>query len=332
MRGSGPGILAPEKTGKFSCENNPEVIRRLPVGAEPQISGGVHFRVWAPRRKRVEVVLEGSADAVAAAAYELEREADGYFSGIVLDTAPGILYRFRLHGKDAYPDPASRFQPGGPHGPLQVIDPTKFPWTDENWSGIQLSGQIIYEMHIGTFTREGTWAAAARELENLAKLGIAALEIMPVADFTGVVGWGYDGVDLYAPTWLYGTPDDFRHFVNHAHAAGLAVVLDVVYNHFGPDGAYFKEFSIDYFTDRYENEWGMAINFDGKTPRPCANSLLRMPVIGLTSFTSTAYDSTQPSRFSIRIHQICWRRLPAVLVRPLDGEKLSSSRKTSRSM
>jgi maltooligosyltrehalose trehalohydrolase len=131
-------------------------------------------------------------------------------------------------------------------------------------AALGLAGQIIYEMHIGTFTREGTWNAATVELESLAQLGVTVLEIMPVADFSGAFGWGYDGVDLYAPTRLYGTPDDFRRFVDRAHGIGLAVVLDVVYNHFGPEGAYFKEFAPDYFTDRYENEWGMAINFDGK--------------------------------------------------------------------
>ena len=129
-------------------------------------------------------------------------------------------------------------------------------------------GQVIYEMHVGTFTRPGTWEAAACELETLAGLGITVLEVMPVADFTGLFGWGYDGVDLYAPTRLYGTPDDFRRFVDRAHRTGLAVILDVVYNHFGPEGAYFTEFSDHYFTDRYENEWGKPINFDGENSAP----------------------------------------------------------------
>ena len=196
--------------------------------------------------------------------YKLDREGNGYFSAVILNAAPDMLYRYRLDGKNSYPDPVSRFQPDGPHGPSQIVDSDEFGWTDENWRGIGLAGQIVYEMHIGTFTREGTWNAATVELESLAQLGVTVLEIMPVADFSGAFGWGYDGVDLYAPTRLYGTPDDFRRFVNRAHGIGLAVVLDVVYNHFGPEGAYFKEFAPDYFTDRYENEWGMAINFDGK--------------------------------------------------------------------
>jgi len=196
--------------------------------------------------------------------YKLDREGNGYFSAVILNAAPDMLYRYRLDGKNSYPDPVSRFQPDGPHGPSQIVDSDEFGWTDENWRGIGLAGQIVYEMHIGTFTREGTWNAATVELESLAQLGVTVLEIMPVADFSGAFGWGYDGVDLYAPTRLYGTPDDFRRFVDRAHGIGLAVVLDVVYNHFGPEGAYFKEFAPDYFTDRYENEWGMAINFDGK--------------------------------------------------------------------
>ena len=242
-------------------KNDKAVFRRLPVGAEVQASGGVHFRVWAPRRKRVEVVLEQAVGARSAAAYELESDSAGYFSGLLLDAAPGMLYRYRLDDEKSYPDPVSRFQPEGPHGPSQIVDPAAFGWTDRAWCGIHIQGQVIYEMHVGTFTRPGTWEAAACELETLAGLGITVLEVMPVADFTGSFGWGYDGVDLYAPTRLYGTPDDFRRFVDRAHRTGLAVILDVVYNHFGREGAYFTEFSDHYFTDRYENEWGKPINF-----------------------------------------------------------------------
>jgi maltooligosyltrehalose trehalohydrolase len=251
--------------------NKDAISRRLPVGAEVQPEVGVHFRVWAPRRKRVEVVLEGGVPAGTGNApltYELEPESAGYFSGLVLGAGAGALYRYRLDGGEAYPDPASRFQPGGPHGPSQIVDPAAFRWTDQDWRGAGLEGQVIYEMHVGTFTREGTWDAAARELSHLAAIGITVLEIMPVADFAGRFGWGYDGVDLFAPTRLYGTPDDFRRFVDQAHAAGLGVILDVVYNHFGPDGAYLTAYSDDYFTDRYENEWGEPINFDGDNSAP----------------------------------------------------------------
>jgi maltooligosyltrehalose trehalohydrolase len=232
-------------------------VRRLPVGAEVLPGGGTHFRVWAPRRRRVVGVLEGDGE------FELEPEEGGYFAGHAAPARHGTLYRFRLDdGKNLYPDPASRFQPDGPHGPSQVIDPTTFRWTDGGWRGPAREGQVIYEMHLGTFTPEGTWEAAARELPDLADLGVTMIEVMPVADFPGRFGWGYDGVDLFAPCRLYGTPDDMRRFVDRAHALGLAVILDVVYNHFGPDGNYVREFAEHYFTDRHTTEWGEPINYD----------------------------------------------------------------------
>jgi maltooligosyltrehalose trehalohydrolase len=237
--------------------------RRFPVGAEIAARDGVNFRVWAPKRRRVEVVLEDSG-----AIHALKAEADGYFAGTVAAHA-GSWYRFRLDGgPNLHPDPASRFQPQGPHGPSQVIDPAGFEWTDAGWPGSGRDGQVVYEMHIGTFTPEGTWETARLQLPHLAALGVTLLEVMPVAEFPGRFGWGYDGVDLFAPTRLYGRPDDFRCFVDAAHAAGLGVILDVVYNHFGPDGNYLREFSDAYFTDRYGNEWGEAINYDGDDAGP----------------------------------------------------------------
>jgi maltooligosyltrehalose trehalohydrolase len=242
--------------------------RRLPVGAEVQAGGGVHFRVWAPRRKHVAVVLE-TGSSRERVTFALPPETGGHYAGVIADARPGTLYRFQLDDDtNLYPDPASRFQPQGPHGPSQVIDPSSFAWTDTFWRGVPCAGQVLYEMHIGTFTREGTWEAASRELPELAAAGITVLEVMPVADFPGRFGWGYDGVNLYAPTRLYGGPEDFRKFVDRAHAAGLGVILDVVYNHLGPDGNYLKQFAEDYFTDRYKNEWGEALNFDGVNAGP----------------------------------------------------------------
>jgi maltooligosyltrehalose trehalohydrolase len=186
-----------------------------------------------------------------------------------------MCYRFRLDGEGAlYPDPASRFQPEGPHGPSQIVDPSRFAWSDRAWRGAGPQGQVVYEMHIGTFTREGTWESAARQLPELAALGVTVLEIMPVADFPGGFGWGYDGVNLFAPCRLYGTPDDFRRFVDQAHAAGLGVILDVVYNHIGPDGNYLGQFSDTYFTAKYANEWGDALNFDGEQSEPVRDYFL----------------------------------------------------------
>jgi maltooligosyltrehalose trehalohydrolase len=238
----------------------PSVLRRLPFGAELQPDGSTHFRVWAPMRRRVEVVIEGASS---------HREtiplstAGGCFEGVGLAPA-GTRYRYRLDGEDPpNPDPASRFQPEGPHGPSEVIDPSTFAWTDQDWRGISIAGQVIYEMHIGTFTREGTFAAAIPHLKGLAQLGVTVLEIMPIAEFAGRFGWGYDGVDLYAPTRLYGRPDDVRRFVDQAHAAGLGVILDVVYNHFGPDGCFLQAFSDRYFREE-DTEWGRGIRFDGE--------------------------------------------------------------------
>ena len=247
----------------------PAQPRRLPVGAELTGSTGVHFRVWAPRARLAEVVLAQDGFAVA-----LAPEPEGYHAGVVETATTGTQYHFRLDGGQLLPDPASRFQPEGPHGPSRVIDPATFPWTDDAWSGVHLEGQVIYEMHVGTFTREGTWEAAARELPELARVGVTLLELMPVADFPGRFGWGYDGVDLFAPTRLYGEPDDFRRFVDRAHAVGLGVILDVVYNHLGPDGNFLEEFSERYFTDRYPNDWGEAMNFDGEGAGPVRDFVL----------------------------------------------------------
>jgi maltooligosyltrehalose trehalohydrolase len=244
--------------------------RRLPIGAE-LASGGVHFRVWAPAHKRVEVVFEEASEEWPVdfeLTPELTPKNRGYFSGLVSGAGAGALYKLRLDGGDAFPDPASRFQPAGPHGPSQVVDPSTFPWTDGDWPGVGRDGQVVYEMHLGTFTPEGTWEAASRELPELADLGITVIEMMPVAEFPGRFGWGYDGVDLFAPYHLYGEPDDFRRFVDRAHAAGIGVILDVVYNHLGPDGNYLKQFSPGYFTDKYKNDWGQAINFDGEDAGP----------------------------------------------------------------
>jgi maltooligosyltrehalose trehalohydrolase len=162
-----------------------------------------------------------------------------------------------------FPDPASRFQPEGPHGPSQVIDPSAFAWTDADWKGLTLEGQVLYEMHLGSFTLEGTWTAAMERLPRLRELGVTAVEVMPIAEFAGAFGWGYDGVDLFAPYHRYGGPDDVRRFVDRAHALGLGVILDVVYNHFGPDGCYHRLFSDDYFHVDRAGDWGDSLNFDG---------------------------------------------------------------------
>src|SRR5688572_11764989 len=239
--------------------------RKLPIGAELRGGGGVHFRVWAPRSKTVAVeFLRGKE---VERTVPLEAEEGGYFSGLVEEAKVGDLYKLRLdHG--SFPDPASRFQPEGPHGPSQVVDASAFRWTDKNWVGRAVKDVVLYEMHLGPFTAEGTWRAATGELAELARFGITTLETMPIADFPGKFGWGYDGVNMFAPSRLYGTPDDARGFVNRAHELGIMVILDVVYNHFGPDGNYHGEFSKDYFTTKYKCEWGDPLNFDGGNSGP----------------------------------------------------------------
>jgi maltooligosyltrehalose trehalohydrolase len=255
--------------GRETCVTDPREFRRYPIGAELIGANETHFRVWAPKATRVDVVLEESAAKNAHRTFHpLRREESGYFSGSA-EARAGDCYRFRVDNAEHFhPDPASRFQPDGPHGSSRVVDPTTFRWSDAEWRGKQLKGQIIYEMHVGTFTPEGTWSAAVEQLSELARIGITVIEVMPIADFPGNFGWGYDGVDFFAPTHLYGAPDDLRSFVNHAHSLGLCIILDVVYNHFGPDGNYVRVFSDHYFTAQYENDWGESINFDGPNSGP----------------------------------------------------------------
>ena len=239
-----------------ATKTEPRTARRLPLGAEI-VDEGVHFRVWAPARRAVSVRVAGADHALA-------REPDGYFSGTVPDAGAGTRYKLVLDDGEAFPDPASRYQPDGPHGESEVVDPGTFDWTDGGWRGPKERSPVTYELHIGTFTPEGTYRAAAERLRQLVDLGISVIEVMPVAEFPGRFGWGYDGVALFAPFHHYGPPDDFRAFVDRAHAEGLGVILDVVYNHVGPDGNYLPQFSPYYFSSDHKTEWGDAINYDGE--------------------------------------------------------------------
>jgi maltooligosyltrehalose trehalohydrolase len=259
---TGP-YLMPSQTAEFKTPLMSSEARRFPIGAEPQPGGGVHFRVWAPTPESISLVIEDGDDS---RDVSLEPEGGGYFSRFIPEAAAGTRYRYRLDG-DLLPDPASRYQPDGPFGPSQVVDPRTYEWTTGPSQGLSMHGQIIYEMHVGTFTPEGTWRSAATKLPLLAQTGITVLEVMPVSEFPGRFGWGYDGVFPYAPTRLYGTPDDFRAFIDTAHQHGLFVILDVVYNHLGPDGCVFGRFSTDYFS-RDANEWGQGLNFDGENSDP----------------------------------------------------------------
>ncbi|HET9993256.1 MAG TPA: malto-oligosyltrehalose trehalohydrolase, partial [Kofleriaceae bacterium] len=239
-------------------------IRRTALGAELAATPepGVHFRVWAPNAKKVRVVVANPHSTGEPREVALVSEPGGYAAGFVGGVSAGARYRFRLDDGEPLPDPASRFQPEGTFGPSQVIDPGRFHWTDAAWTGLAPHEHIVYELHVGTFTRAGTWAAACKELAYLAQLGVTTIELMPIAEWAGTNNWGYDGVNLFAPHHPYGTPDDLRRFVDRAHVLGLAVILDVVWNHLGPSGNPLPAFSPDYFHRDKPNDWGDAINFE----------------------------------------------------------------------
>jgi maltooligosyltrehalose trehalohydrolase len=237
--------------------------RRRRIGAEIVPGAGVSFRVHAPGRDRVEVVIEAPPGDQRGHRLAADQQPD-YWSGVIPGLAAGARYRFRLAGDEPlYPDPASRYQPEGPFGPSEVVDPTTFAWAhDHAFSGTRPGRQIVYEMHVGTFTPEGTWRGAVGRLPHLARLGVTTIEMMPVAEFAGARGWGYDGVNLFAPYHHYGRPDDLRHFVDEAHRLGLGVVLDVVYNHFGPAGNFITKFAPTHLTTAGATEWGEGLNYD----------------------------------------------------------------------
>lgn len=229
-----------------------------PFGAKVLKGGAVEFRIWAPGAERVEVEVEGRT-------LPLERDASSGLHALKTDAAsPGSRYAFVVDGEQRVPDPASRFQPEDAHGPSLVVDPESFEWRDEGWKGRPWRETILYELHVGTFSPEGTFAGAKARLDHLVDLGVTAIELMPLSDFPGGRNWGYDGVLPYAPDSSYGTPEDLKDLVQSAHEKGLSVLLDVVYNHFGPDGNYLHAYAPGFFTERHETPWGQAINVDGE--------------------------------------------------------------------
>jgi maltooligosyltrehalose trehalohydrolase len=237
----------------------------MPFGAEITGDGKVRFRLWAPGAKKVELSLDdGKGVARMLALDPLE---DGYFELITDKARAGSLYRYRIDGKNEVPDPASRRNPNDVHGPSEVIDPTEFEWHDDGWRSRPWHEAVIYELHVGTFSPEGTFAGVQGRLDHLVELGIKVIEIMPIADFPGARGWGYDGVLLYAPEAAYGTPNELKSLIAAAHERGIAVMLDVVYNHFGPEGNYLGMYAPQFFTERHHTPWGAAINFDGDNSR-----------------------------------------------------------------
>ena len=254
----------------------------MPFGARLDAAGGATFRLWGPAAQRAELALRPGPGG-APQFHPAERDADGWWECAVPQAAAGSLYQWRIDGKLLVPDPASRQNPEGPHGPSAVVDPLQFAW-DPGWTGRPWPETVLYELHVGSFTPEGTFAAAAERLPQLAEAGITAVELMPVATFGGRFGWGYDGVLPFAPHPAYGTPDELKHFVQQAHRQGLMVFLDVVYNHFGPDGNYLHAYAPGFFSREKTSPWGAAINFDGPGSRNVREFFIHNAVYWATEY------------------------------------------------
>jgi maltooligosyltrehalose trehalohydrolase len=233
----------------------------MPYGAQLTPAGTVEFQLWAPAAARVTLQLESSGGAVEL--IPMRAEAQGWHRLATDRAAAGIRYRYRIDDALTVPDPASRYQPQDVHGPSELIDPTAWQWRDEDWQGRPWEEAVFYELHVGAFSEPGTFAGVAARLDELADLGVTALQLMPVADFPGRRDWGYNGVLLFAPDSRYGRPEDLKALVEAAHRRGMMVFLDVVYNHFGPEGNYLGRYAPAFFSDRHSSPWGAAINFDG---------------------------------------------------------------------
>ena len=234
----------------------------MPMGAQVEAEGRVRFRLWAPSARSVDLLLDDAAPRA------LQPAADGWYGLTVSDAGPGSRYRFLIDGELAVPDPASRHQPEDVDGPSEVIDPRAFDWPTDGWRGRPWHEAVLYELHVGTFSPDGTFAGVAERLDHLRELGVTAIELMPVADFAGSRNWGYDGVLPFAPDARYGRPDDLKALIVAAHARGLMVLLDVVYNHFGPSGNHLARYAAPFFTVRHKTPWGAAIDFDGPASGP----------------------------------------------------------------
>jgi maltooligosyltrehalose trehalohydrolase len=255
--------------------------RLVSQGAELQ-EKGVLFRTWATGKKKVSTVIFGN-DGSVLREIPMERETSGYYNVIDPASSSGTLYKYRLDD-NLVPDLASRFQPQGVHGPSQVVDGRSFHWTDSGWKPPALHELVIYELHVGTFTQEGTFEAIASRFDHLKGIGVNAIELMPIGDFAGDRNWGYDCVSIYAPSRAYGKPDNLRIFVNAAHQAGFSVILDVVYNHLGPDGNYMGLYSEHYFNDSHHTPWGAAFNLDGPDAAPVRSHFAENPLYWVKEF------------------------------------------------
>lgn len=313
-----------ERTTKFH--------RRYPVGAEilPDRSG-VHFRVWAPERRCVQLVFESQKNAGSAPphlpdATYLNKDDEGYFSAFLPYLPENVLYGYNLDQTgEVLPDPASHFQPYGPDGLSQIIDHTAYHWNDSGWSGCNKDDIVLYEMHAGTFTAAGTWMAALDHIPELARLGITVIELLPIAEFRGEFNWGYDGIFQFAPFHGYGTSDQLRSFIDGAHQYGIAVILDVVYNHIGRGVEIFQKFSPYYFTSKYKNEWGAAISFDEENSIPVREYFLSNAAYWVQEFhidgfridaTQQIFDISEPNIIAeivSTVHRLAAGRTPFII-------------------
>jgi maltooligosyltrehalose trehalohydrolase len=253
----------------------------MPFGAECCDDASVRFRLWAPAARQVDVCPTGPHRSVR---FAMDHCDGGWFELITDAAKSGSHYHFRIDGERAVPDPASRFQPRDVHGPSEVIDPFAFEWRDQTWCGRRWEDAVIYELHVGAFTPAGTFSAVGERLDYLADLGITAVELMPVADFPGKRNWGYDGVFPFAPDSIYGRPEDLKELVQSAHERGIMVFLDVVYNHFGPEGNYLRSYAPQFFTDRHRTPWGDGINFDGPESRAVRNFFIHNALYWLAEY------------------------------------------------
>jgi maltooligosyltrehalose trehalohydrolase len=287
----------------------------MPFGAQLSADGRVRFRLWAPAARQVELVLYQAVSAAAlprAALTEVMRGLPGGWYELETGAARvGSLYRYRIDGGPEVPDPASRYNPQGVHGPSEVIDPSAYPWQDHDWHAPPWQAAVLYELHVGTFNAPGTYAAVAARLAHLARLGVTAIELMPLAAFPGTRDWGYDGVLPYAPQASYGRPEELKALVAAAHARGLAVVLDVVYNHFGPEGNYLHLYAPQFFNERYSTPWGAAINFDGADSRTVREYFIHNALYWLEEYhfdglrldaVHEVYDSSKPHIVNEIVH------------------------------
>ncbi len=270
------------------------------LGAIP-LNKGTRFRFWAPKEKTVDVTRQKKKRL---RVFALKKSGDGFFEGTIPDLKNGDRYRYRLDGNSAWPDPASQRQPDGVHGASQIVDLSTFHWTDKKWKGVEPELLSIYELHVGTFSNEGTFDGVLKKIPYLKKLGITAIELMPIADFPGHRNWGYDGVAAFAPAHAYGTPEDLQRLVNTAHTAGLAVLLDVVYNHFGPDGNYLGCYSDFYTSKRHKTGWGDGFNFDGPHNAPVRNFFIENALHWLKNyhFDGLRLDATHAILDDSRVH------------------------------